>query len=258
MNKLFLALALTALGGAFLLASSAARPSSAASCTMVTGYSVTEDWWNGGFETQPGIVNGDWELMWDGGASVNRIAYNGYLWDQWNADNIISRCTTNGRLPDRIIFQIGYRYQSEVGQVQPVLDVVALIRQRINPNATIYLMGQVGSTTPDTCNVWGDDVAAGSITALRGAIAIDPTLREAVTPKVLCSQFADSNGHLTSAGATSAAIQIAAWFASLSGTPPTATPTATPAPTPTLVSCERVATYSDGSKVTVALPLGDC
>ena len=257
MSKLLLGLALAALGGFFLLMSSVARPAVSATgdCTMFAGYSVTRDVFStGGLETQTGIVNGEWELMWDGGASVNRIAYEGYLWDQWDADNITSRCTVNGRLPNKIIFHVGYRYQSEVGQVQPVLDAVALIRQRINPAATIYLMGQVGSTTPDTCAVWGDDVSQGSIDAIRDAIAADPTLREAVHPKVLCSQFSDSNGHMTTAGAQSAASQVATWWASLSGP----TPTPTPAPTPTLVSCERVATYSNGSKVTVSLPLGDC
>ena len=258
--RVLLLFALTALGGFFLLASSVARPSSAASCTMVVGYSVTRDWFNlGSFETQPGIVNAEWELLWDGGASARKIAYEDRLWPEWNADNITSRCASSDRLPDRIIYHVGHRSdETNHSDPQPVLDVVALIRQRINPNATIYLMGQVGSTTPSTCNVFGDDVAQDSVVAIQGAIAADPTLREAVHPRVLCSQFADSKGHLTSAGAVSAASQVAAWFASLSGAPPTATPTVTPAPTPTLVSCERVATYSDGSKVTVALPLGDC
>ena len=264
MSKPLLGLALAALGGFFLLMSSMARPAVSApgDCTMLAGYSVTRDvFTTGGLETQPGIVNGEWELLMDGGASVNRIAYSGWLWDQWDADNITSRCTVNGRLPTSIIFNLGYRFDSEVGQVQPVLDAVALIRQRINPNATIYLMGQVGSTTPETCDIFSDNVSQGSIDALRGAIAVDPTLREAVHPKVLCSQYIDFAGHLNSAGGANAASQVAAWWASLGGTPaptPTATPTPTPTPVPTLVSCERVATYSNGSKVTTALPLGDC
>jgi hypothetical protein len=223
---------------ALLAAVALTRPASSSStCTMVVGYSVTRDWFStGSFETQPGISNANWELLWDGGASPNRIAYGEsgkqFLWPVWDSNGITSRCTVNDRLPDRIIYQVGYRWQSEVGQVQPVLDVVALLRSRINPSAEIYLMGQIGSTTPDTCAVWGDDVAAGSITAIKGAIAADPSLREAVHPKVLCSQFSDSNGHLSSAGAASAASQVANWVASLGAPPPTATatPTATPAP----------------------------
>ena len=218
-------------------------------CTLVMGYSVTRDWFiSGGFEAKTGIVNGEWEMVWDGGASVRKIAYEGRWWAEWDADNIISRCSANARLPSRIIFHTGYRSDESGPTAQPILDVVAQIRARISPTVEIYLMGQVGSTTPETCDVFGDNVAAASIAAIRGAIAADPTLKEAVHPVVPCSQFADSKGHLSAAGASNAATQVAEWVAGLSEPP---------AP-PSLVSCERVATYSDGSTVSTPRPLEEC
>lgn len=230
---------------------SEARPVQAASCTLIMGYSVTRDWYSSGsFETQPGITGSEWEMAWDGGASVRKIAYEGRWWTEWDADNLTSRCTSNSRMPDRVILHVGHR-SDETGHddPQPILDVVAQIRSRINPNAAIYLMGQIGSTTPATCNVFGDNVAADSLAGIRAAIALDPTLREAHTPAVICSQFADSKGHLTSAGASNAASQVSAWVMGLSEPPPEP---------PTLVSCERVATYNDGSTVKTPLDLGEC
>lgn len=264
-SRLLGALGLLAIGAFFLAASYTARPvQSASTCTMVIGYSVTEDWWGGGFETKVG--NGAaWELLEKGGSSVYRVAYTeDYIWPYWNSDTIISRCSANSRLPDRIIYHVGYRYATEAGNVQHVTDLVARLRARINPNAEIYLMGHVGSTTPDTCNVFSDNMAAPSISAIRGAIALDSTIKEAVHPVIPCSQFSDSAGHLGSTGSSNVAQQVADWVKSLDSAPtptPTATPvppTPTPTPVPVLVSCERVATYSNGSKVTTALPLGDC
>ena len=254
--RVLLLFALTALGGFFLLASSAARPGNAASCTMVIGYSVTDDWWSGGFETKVG--NGDsWELLEKGGSSVYRVAYTeDYIWPYWNSDTIISRCVANSRLPDRIIYHAGYRGGVDgppYGDSQDVLDLVTRLRARINPNAEIYLMGHVGSTAPDTCSVFSDDVAAASIAAIRGAIAIDPTIREAVHPVIPCSQFGDSLGHLSSTVSSNVAQQVADWVMSL-GSAPTPTPGApTPTPVPTatpgkaISGCRVRTTYRDGT-----------
>ena len=265
MSKPLLGLALAALGGFFLLASYAAKPATSATgdCTLVMGGSITNNWFNtGNFQSKPGIVGGEWESITRGGATVSRIVTGEKLWPDWDSDTINSRCTSNGRLPNRVVFNALWRFDvrevgySDAQAVGLILDVVAQIRSRINPASEIVLVGIVGSTDAN-CTVYAATSYDRHVSLIRQAIAQDPTLREGVHPRVPCSQYADADGHLNSTGSSNAATQLAAFFAAPVATP-TVTPTPTATPVPALVSCERVATYSNGSKVTTALPLGDC
>ena len=261
MKRLLLAFGLAAIGAAFLAASYTARPATSATgdCTLVLGGSITNNWFNdGNFQSKPGIVGGEWESITKGGAHLARIVTGEKLWPEWNANDISSDCTANSRLPQRVVLNALYRYDEDLVQpraTQLIHDVVAQIRERVNPNAQIILIPIVGAT--DACSTWAALSYDRNVAAIDQAVLDDPTLVNGPRAKIPCSQYADSSGHLNSAGASSAASQLAPYFTG-PVTIPTPTPTATPTPIPVLVSCERVATYSNGSKVTTVLPLGDC
>lgn len=241
------------------------RPvSHAANCTLVLGGSPTTYWfslYDHSFEAQAGIVDREWESVTEGRTTVTAMAYEeDRVWDEWAADNIDSRCTANDRLPDNVIYHFANHWRNNQDfdyNVTALLEVVERIRTRINPNATIYLMPMIASTDPG-CSTWSAENSAATEAYIDAAVAVDPTLIKTLTPAIRCNQFS-GDAHLTEAGALNAGAQIADWWNGLGPQPtPTPAPVPTATPVPMLVSCERVATYSDGSEQRVALPLADC
>ena len=257
-SRLLLALGLAALGAVFLAASYTARPVHGATCVLVVGYSNTTQWFtDGGFESKSGIVNGEWESIAEGGSHIVRLAYeSSYNWDSWASNNITSDCTSNPRAPTVVLLDVGFRYQADIDNgVQIITDAVARTRSVLGFSGTIYLKPMVGSV--GTCSNWSSIAAPQSRDKVNAVVALDPSLRAVPYMTIPCAEFRSdgSEAHFSTTGSVNVANQMAAWYGSLGSSP---TPTPTPAPTPTLVSCERVATYSDGFKVSVALPLGDC
>jgi hypothetical protein len=72
-------------------------------CTLVSGILHTQEWFNAGFETQPGIDDSKWE---------GKFQHYGYI-DIWSQDPpsgfawaapIISPCAKSSDAPDRVIF----------------------------------------------------------------------------------------------------------------------------------------------------------
>ena len=262
MSRLALALGLAAIGAAFLAASYTARPVQAATCVLVVGYSNTTQWFrDGGFESKSDIVNGEWESIAEGGSHVMRLAYeNGYNWDLWAANSISSRCALNDRTPTTVLFDVAFLDDGSLTNgVTHLTAAVARARSELGFSGPMILKPMVGAS--DACNNWSTVAAPQTRDLIATVVAGDPSLSAGPYLTIPCSLFraGDSRGHFSDIGKVEVARQIAAWWTGLSSVP-TATPTPTPTPTttPVLVSCERVATYSDGSKVTVALPLGDC
>ena len=287
MRRLTLAALLIALGGFFLLASGMARPSSAASCTVVIGYSNTNQWFrDGGFESKPGIVNGEWENIAEGGSDIARLAYqDDWVWDIWAGDTISSRCTVNDRAPTTILFDVGFREDGSLGNGFAVLtDGVARARQELGFSGPIILKPMVGSSDVN-CTNWSSRAAPRVRDVVAAVVASDPSLIMGPYLTIPCSQFrsGDSKGHFSDTGKVLVAQMVAAWWTGVSvptatstgpGATPantqvatntpsptvtrTATPTATPPPAKSISACTVRTTYSDGTTYTRSVAVSVC
>ena len=267
--KLLLALALAALGGFFMLASSAARPSSAASCTMVMGFSQTKQWYDAGFESY--LSGSEWQRLTIGGSDIRRMGDpNSTFWAAWPS-GIGSACAVNSLTPDRVIINISDTYQSDP-QVwaDNILAAVAITRQKLG-NPVIVLQPVVGGPGHIDCGTRASFNHPYIDQGIVLAIAADPSLAAGMSPEVAsCSQYSDDKGHLTSSGSSYAAGQLGAYWggapASTSTTSPSATPTTAPPPTATptatpgkaVSACKVRTTYSDGTTYTRDVALSVC
>ena len=277
MKNVVLAIALAALGGFFLLMSSMAQPVTSvgkpiiACIGMSSAHTICEG------------ENSNWNTdglgfldRFTGSESVEgfNLALGGYDITKWSADQADSsrtggrkvwtewvpwKLSSAGRSASEVthvIMWMGVRYDTlTVDQIIAHYQTNFAYARQVFPNLqAIYLTTsykKLDSTVIDSQNnitavyqLWGmglDRVFAG------------PDLYPLVPHGfwVVSDGVHPGNDLITDGGA------LFYQFVP-QGTPPTATPTPTPAPTPTLVSCERVATYSNGSKVTTTLPLGDC
>ena len=280
MSRLLLALALAALGAFFLAASYTARPATSATgdCTLLLGYSNTNQWW-GSFETQAGIVNGEWESIAEGGSHVVRLAYeNDWNWDLWAANSISSRCSLNDRAPTTVLFDVGFRQQADLDNgVQILTDAVARARSVLAFTGPMILKPMVGAS--DACNNWSTVAAPQTRDVIAAVVASDPTLSAGPYLTIPCSLFraGDSLGHFSDSGKVEVARQVAAWWTDAppvaTSTPvntpttgpsatPTATRTATPLPTSTpaksVTGCTVRTTYSNGSTFTRSVAVSVC
>jgi len=271
-------LAFATLGAVFLLASYTAKPATSAStCTMVIGGSVMGSpnggWYpadNYGFERI--VPNGSWQYIWQSGADNSVWSNpNSSAWSQWPS-GVISGCTTNRLTPDRVVYWVGIKdpSQSATTVADQIGQAVANIRAKIPSVQKIILQPITGGPNHTVC---GSPSGGNGYIASAGHLVVDPAIDLAISrdPSLgkgydslvrTCSDFKDWKGHLSDSGATDQGQKHGQFYAALDAGPtatPTPTPTATPTPMPpVLTSCERVATYSDGSKVIAPLPLSDC
>ena len=251
---------------AFAIASP--RPTTAATCTMVMGFSQTKEWYLAGFESI--IPNGQFQGLNDSGTEIQDMADpNSTIWSYWASGTVYSKCTTNWQTPDRVVLNISGDFNSSpTSWKSDILAAVATIRSKLSPDPQILLQPVVGGPNHADCGTRASYNHPYIDQGIALAVAQDPSLVAGFSPEVAsCSQYRDDKGHLSSVGASYVAQQVGAYFNGLSATstpvPPTSTPvpptaTPTPPPVPVLTLCERVATYSDGSQARTTLPLGDC
>jgi hypothetical protein len=188
-------------------------------CTLVIGFSVTEDWFRGGeFERQQGIRNGAWELLAPSGHDIE-------LWanpsEPGFSEPIFSPC---GRDPDRILFQVAAKDWRTLGPNQVVADLeasIANMRAHWPTASVVELIPIVGGPAAQPCPF---PAAPGGIVDASG---MNPMMKTAITevadgsdvvvgPDPLladCAQYRDDRGHLTEDGSRFIALELAHHYA---------------------------------------------
>jgi hypothetical protein len=83
-------------------------------CTQYIGAYLSMEWWNQGFQQEPGIEDGKWQLKWHHHGTIGNWGDpNSPFWgdegdpqDDSKGAPIQSACTTNSKTPDRIVMLI--------------------------------------------------------------------------------------------------------------------------------------------------------
>lgn len=89
-------------------------PTGPFTCTQYIGAYLSMEWWNQGFQQQPGIEDGKWQLKWHHHGTIGNWGDpNSPFWsdegdpqDDSKGAPIQSACTTNSKTPDRIVMLI--------------------------------------------------------------------------------------------------------------------------------------------------------
>lgn len=264
--------------GSILLAAPSSQAT--ANCTMVMGFSQTDEWYSSGFESAVG--NGsNWQGLLEDGSTAIRIADpNEEIWDEWDDGVVRSKCTTGWQTPDRVILNISGVWEDDP-QVWATLiaNAVATTRSKLG-NPQIVLQPVVGGPNHADCGTRASYNHPFIDAGIALAVAADPTLVVGFSPEVgSCSHYEDTKGHLTNSGAAYVAQQVASYYAGSpaptntpsapTATPtvgntatPTATRTATPTPTATpgktITECRVRTEYSNGTSYAREVPLSVC
>lgn len=170
------------------------------------GFSVTRQWYEEGtFESQPGIDDASWELIFEGGGDVS-------VWSNPAAQpylsSPISECVSP---PDRALFQVaarGWRVRPAEETVSELETVIANIRAAWPTVEVIELIPIVGGPGGQPCEAAtqpGRTVDASAMNPVMNTVIAEvadgrdvragPDLQLAD-----CSQYADGIGHITPEG----------------------------------------------------------
>lgn len=179
-------------------------------CTMVIGFSQTSNWYgnevNDWFEGDPAIDGSRWQLLWHGGAGVERWADPAYEgWDvNAPATSLVSPCANDFGGVDRVVLTISSNvldHESTPTEwadlIQQAVDTVA---SKVPMAGTIVLQPVVGTSDP-TCDtvraarnhpaiVAGIELAADEKAAPARVVGFIPTV-------ATCGDFLDTKGHLS-------------------------------------------------------------
>ena len=188
-------------------------PPGPARCTLVLGFSVTANWYlDGAFESQPGIDDARWELIWASGYDVARFAdptappY---------SQAPISPCAVE---PDRVLYQVAaLRWDAPDAVAAALEQTIENIRAAWPSVEVIELIPIVGGPGGTAC---GDPDRPD-----KGVVAshMNPPVVEAIAgvadgtdvragPDLLlqaCAQYRDGPGHLTPDGSAFIASTLA-------------------------------------------------
>jgi hypothetical protein len=193
-------------------------------CTQVIGYSqvgAQNGWYvrDGVFES---IVGTDrWQLLWNGGAGVD-------LWQDpnyagWN-NALVSPCASNSTAPDRVLLSISGPYGSEEAAWGSAIHAtIETIKLELPTARRIVLQAVAGGPAHEMCFIGGTQVRASwQHKHIDNAIAVVVAARFGTLPEVVagfspevrtCADYADTLGHLTTAGAIAAAQAIGQYYA---------------------------------------------
>ena len=231
------------IGTIFLLALALSAPV-VAECTRVIGFSVTAQWFSGGFQFSPELDMDAWELMHTSGAGVTQYSDPDYYgWDDTvSLEQGMTPCT--GPIT-RIIYNVAAT-QCEtdwtyfVPYIEQVLDNIRMYY----PGIPIFLQATVGGPNGQQCpwagsscyNAVKESVIAPPIsTAIQHVAALHNDVGVGPSPHVdSCADFGDSVGHLVRPRFGDARWRvgqwIAAWWADYDGGGP---------PPPPVSNCEN-------------------
>jgi len=223
-----------------ILAWAVITPAQASGCTIVLGFSQTNQWFTGGFEQY--VPSSEWEMQYQSGASIDHfVDPNDPVW----TSTIVSSCGT----PTRALLNVSGDYSSDVQSwADRSSTAVTNIRSKYPTVGDIYLQPVVGGPNYTQCTIGGNIVRA-SYNAPYIATAIDTlvtsTVKAGPHPTVTsCAHFADDIGHLSSAPVFDYVARDIANFYNAPAATATATPTGT-TPTPTPVVSETTVTFND-------------
>jgi len=227
-------------------------------CTQIIGYSTTSTW----FPAAEALLdNRKWQLLYNDGGAVDRWADPNY--PGWSKPPI-SPCAQDSLAPDRIVLDVAISdYTTNVALVErEITRAIATIRRKYSSVRQIVLQPEHGGPDHTTCPWSG--VPFGVVRAtynhptLEAAIArvVRGDIVRGADPLVsMCSDFSDSIGHVTSAGARSLGASNGGFYAisspkpaEIASTPPLAEATATarPATVVPAASDERGSLRLDG------------
>lgn len=198
---------------------SSPAPPGRARCTLVLGFSQTNDWYlGGGFESRPGVEDARWELIAEGGHDV-------WIWSdssiQAYRQEPVSPCDEG---PDRAVFQLAARgWQARpVEEIIDALEATLLnIRTAWPTVERIELVPVVGGPDQELCELasfGGRRVDASAMNPAMTSVIAQVVNGEDVVagPNLLladCSQYRDGLGHLGEEGARYIASVVAEHYA---------------------------------------------
>lgn len=202
-------------------------------CTLVLGFSQTNQWYTGA-TFEPTVGSDGWEMIYDDGASIDHYGDpNDPVW----ALSPVSPCVANASAPDRIVLNISGSYSADVeGWVSDIQAAINVIRVKYPSVQQIVLLPVVGGPAgySQCVDPGSGQIVRASYNAPYIAQAIDILVTADVYagphPEVAqCADYADAIGHLTDLPVFNYVGQfIADWFVGTAPGPPTPTPTPTP------------------------------
>ncbi len=136
-------------------------PSGPFTCTQYIGAYLSMEWWNQGFQQQPGIEDGKWQLKWHHHGTIGNWGdANSPFWnDQGDPQDdskgapIQSACTTNSTAPDRIVMLIiEWDLITKEAWVEQIERIVTNLKAKYPSAKRIELMTTVRVVGNKMCN----------------------------------------------------------------------------------------------------------
>ncbi|MCI0366446.1 MAG: hypothetical protein L0219_21495, partial [Phycisphaerales bacterium] len=185
-------------------------------CTQVIGFSQTNQWYTAGFESA--VDNSRWQLLWNGGASINLWADPNY--EGWSR-SLVSPCGQGQGSPDRVLLTISGDFQNDPNWwAQQINAVIAVIRSKYPRVRQIILQPVVGGPNNGQCLFNGQVVRASSNhPVIDAAIALvaGGSVMAGLSPEVRsCADYSDATGHLTPAATGPIGASIGQFYATFS------------------------------------------
>lgn len=196
---------------ASFLARSIAPPSSA-TCTMVIGFSQTQDWYRAGTFEQI-LPDGQWQLLGQGGAAIQLWADPAY--EGWSS-MMYSPCTTGS--PDRAVLTITGQGRSVEQWMTDIAAAAATTRAKFPSILEVILQPVVGGPDHAVCEFGGEPVRAAENhpvidQAIAQLVAGSAELRAGFSPEVrTCADFGDAIGHLVDSANGPVGAEIATFY----------------------------------------------
>jgi hypothetical protein len=184
-------------------------------CTHVIGFSQTRGWFSDTDTFENIVIDGNWQLIWQGGAGVDQWRNPNY--GGWN-QNIISSCTQNSNAPDRILLTISGPYGADEGAwAEAIQETIDNIRIKYPSVQEILLQPVVGGPNHEDCFLNGTALirASWQHKHIDNAIAtlVGGDVLQGFSPEVNdCSDYVDQTGHLTTIGYENAATNIGSYY----------------------------------------------
>jgi hypothetical protein len=187
-------------------------------CNQVTAMTLTAEWYNAGFESNGGIVNGRWQL---------KAMEHGYITEWANPNStfwqtpITSPCTQQSASPDRIVLTVlswtittQAEWETQIGLAIDDFKTKYPGVRRIDLITVIRGPGNMLCPTPPAA---GETIALpAALDAAIAAVAARMPGFVFAGPKFEapnCAAFSGGGPHLTSAGNMNMARMIATYFA---------------------------------------------
>jgi hypothetical protein len=167
-------------------------------CTEVIGFSQTRQWFLDAPDFEAVVGSSGWQLLWNGGASIDRWADPRYRgWEE----PIASACTQGSDAPDRVVLTISGEFEDDPDVwAEDIAAAIDTLRAKLPGVRQVVLQPVVGGPGDGTCQHEGELVRASSnhpvideaITRVMGGDVV-----AGASPVVFsCSDYADSKGHL--------------------------------------------------------------